>query len=124
MVGTQAPRKYLAKVLSEEVRRIWSIVTWPSSLTDVIQRSCEMAKVKKKLTINAFHSTQSILPPIPSPRIGPIDEGSLLRKTDDIPEDPLIPSPPEFIITEDIQQVISYLNKQHQDKGKKHVSEP
>lgn len=84
----------------------------------------EMAKEKNKITINTFRATQSMLPPIPSPRIVHIDEGSPLRKPDNIPEEPLIPPPPKFTITENIQKIISDLKKQHQDKGKKHVSEP
>lgn len=87
-IGLQAPRKYPFKVLSEKERSIWSAVTWPSSLAYVLQRSLEMDKIKMKLTGDAFIATQSMLPPIPSPRIAPIDEGSLARKPNNILEDP------------------------------------
>lgn len=63
-----------------------------------------------------------MLPPIPSPRIVPIDEGSTLWKPDNISEEPLIPPPHEFKIFENIQQVIDDLKKQ--DKFKKPISEP
>lgn len=81
-----------------------------------------MAKAKTALTIKSFQDTQSMLPPIPSKRIAPIDEGSPLWKPDNIPEEPLIPPTPEFTIDENLQKVISVLNKQ-QDKGKKPISE-
>lgn len=76
IVRLQAPQKYPTKVLPEEERRIWSAITWPSSLVDVLQRSHEMDKIKTKLTVDGFIATQSMLPPIPSPRIVPLDEGS------------------------------------------------
>lgn len=65
-----------------------------------------------------------MLPPISSPWIVTIDEGSPLWKPDDIMKDPLIPPPPEFTIAEYIENVIFDLKKQIQDKGKKFVSEP
>lgn len=65
-----------------------------------------MAKVKTKLTINAFRSTQSMLPFISFPRIVCIDEGSSIWKPTDIPKEPLFPPPPRFIIYKSIQQVI------------------
>lgn len=58
----------------------------------------------------------------PSPKIAPVDEGSPLRKPDNIPKEPLILTPPTFSIDENMRQVISVLNKQ-QDKGKKRISE-
>lgn len=57
----------------------------------------------------------------PSPKIAPVDEGSPLRKPDNIPKEPLILTPPTFSIDENMRQVISVLNKQ-QDKGKKPIS--
>lgn len=102
VVGIQAPRKFPAKTLSEEERRIWSTITWASSLGDVLERSRELERVKTKLTIDAFLATQSMMHVIPSPRVVPIDEGSPLWKRDDIPEEPLIPPPPKFTIKENI----------------------
>ena len=57
VLGIQAPQKFPAKVLSEEEKRIWSAVTWPSSLAEVLHQRREMAKVKTKLTIDAFRTT-------------------------------------------------------------------
>lgn len=59
-----------------------------------------------------------MLPPFPSSRITPIDEGSPLRKPDDIPEEPLISSPPKFFIDENMQHVLSSLKKQKDKKQK------
>ncbi|CAH1446997.1 unnamed protein product [Lactuca virosa] len=91
VIGIPAPKKFPAKVLSEEEQRIWSAVSWPSTLPDVFQRSVQMAKAETKLTVDAFRATPSMLPPIPAPKIAPIDEGSPLRTLDDIPEEPLLP---------------------------------
>ena len=57
VIGLPASKEYLAKVLQEEENRIWSDVSWPSSFADVLQRSCEMAKLKTKLTGDAFRAT-------------------------------------------------------------------
>lgn len=46
VIGIQAPRKLPTKVLSEKERRIWSAVTWPSSMVAVLRRSRELARVK------------------------------------------------------------------------------
>lgn len=81
-----------------------------------------MAKAKTKLTIDIFRPTRLILHLIPSLRIVPILEGSPVRKPNNIPEEPLIPSPPEFNVAENIQQVIDDLKKQ--DKGNKPILEP
>ena len=78
-----------------------------------------MAKVKTKLTVDAFRATLSMLPPIPALRIALIDEGSPLWIPDDIPEEPLQSSPPKLTIDENIQHIISVLK----DKGKKPISE-
>lgn len=66
-----------------------------------------MAKIKTKLTIDAFRATQSMPPSIPGPRIVPIDEGSPIKKSDELPEEPLIPPILELIITQSDQQIIS-----------------
>ena len=63
-----------------------------------------------------------MLPPIPAPRIAPIDEGSPLWKPYDIPEEPLPSSPPRFIIDENMQTILSALHQQ-KDKGKKPITE-
>lgn len=83
-----------------------------------------MVKLKMKLTIDVFQVKQTMLPSIPAPIIVPTDEGSLIRKPDDLPEGPLVTPPPEFIITETRQQVITDLNEPPQDKGKKISTEP
>lgn len=59
-----------------------------------------------------------MLPLFPSSRITPIDESSPLRKPDDIPEEPLISSPPKFVIDENMQHVLSSLKKQKDKKQK------
>lgn len=66
-----------------------------------------MAKLKTKLTINAFWATQSLLPPIHALRIAEIDEGFPTQKQDDIPEEPLIPPPSEIFVTESGREIIS-----------------
>ena len=63
-----------------------------------------------------------MLPPVPSPKIAPVDEGYPLQKPGNIPEEQLIPPTPEFIIDENMQHVISVLTKQ-QYKDKKPISE-
>ncbi|CAH1421113.1 unnamed protein product [Lactuca virosa] len=81
-----------------------------------------MEKLKTKLTVGTFQATQSMLPPIPAPKIVQIDEGSPSRKPDDLPKEPLIPPPSELFITESDQQIISSfygMSKTPQDKGKK-----
>lgn len=85
VVGIQAPRKFSKKILSKEEKRIWFASTWPSSLTNVLQRSREMDQKNTSLKIEAFRATQSMSPPIPSPRKVPIDEGSPFRKPENIP---------------------------------------
>lgn len=42
IIGIQAPRKFSDKILSEEEQRIWYVVSWPSSLADVLWRSHEV----------------------------------------------------------------------------------
>lgn len=79
-----------------------------------------MAKAKIKLMVDAFRAISSMLPPIPAPKIVPIDEGSPLRTPDDIPEEPLQTSAPEFTIDENMKHIISALSK---DKGKKPITE-
>lgn len=106
--------------MTEEEQRIWSAVSWPSTLPDVLRRSIKMAKAKTKLTVDTIRATSSMLPPIPAPRITPIDEGSPLRKPDDIPGEPLPSSPPKFTIDENMQHIILVINK---DKGKKPISD-
>lgn len=54
VIGIQALRKFPAKILSEEEQMIWSAVSWPSCLADVLKLSREMAKAKNELTIEAF----------------------------------------------------------------------
>lgn len=54
IIGIPTPRKFPTKVLSEEEQRIWSAVSCPSSLADVLQRNYEVAKAKTKVTMDAF----------------------------------------------------------------------
>lgn len=70
-----------------------------------------MQKIKTKLTIDAFLAIQFMLPPIPSPRIVQIDEGSPALKGDDLLEESLVPPSLEFIIIEPGQQLIFDLNE-------------
>lgn len=51
-------------------------------------------------------------PPIPAPRIVQIDEGSPIRKPNEIPEEPLIPSPHELFIIDSGQRSISSISSQ------------
>lgn len=83
VVGLQVYREYPGKALSKEEKWIWFVVSCPSSLAYVLQRSLEMAKLKTKLTIDTFRATQSIVPPILAPRIVPIIEGSPTQKPDE-----------------------------------------
>ena len=76
VIGIPTPRRFPAKVLTKEKQRIWSAVSWPSSLPDVLQRGIQIAKAKTFLTAQAFHATPSMLPPILEPKISRIDEGS------------------------------------------------
>ena len=48
VVGLQAPRKFLTKAMMEKEQRLWSAVSWPSTLADVLQRTIEEAKAKTK----------------------------------------------------------------------------
>ena len=105
-----------AKVLTDEEQIIWSTISWPCTVAKVLHKSIEMAKVKSKLTTDAFEAITLMLPPIPAQKIVAIDEGSPLRNPDDIPEEPLPTSPPKFVIDENMQQVLSILNKK-QDNG-------
>lgn len=114
VVGLQASREYPVKVLSEKEKRIWSVVSWPSSMEDVLQRSCEMEKINTKLIVYAFRAAQSMLPLILTLRIVLIDEGSPTWKPDDLPKESLITLPIEFIIFEMVQQVIIDLNEPSQ----------
>ena len=54
VIGLEAPRMLFPKVMTEEEKRIWSTVFWPSSLPDVLQRGIKMAKEKTFLTAQAF----------------------------------------------------------------------
>lgn len=81
-----------------------------------------MAKAKIQLTVDAVRATKSMLPLIPLPKIAPIDDGSLLPKPNDIPEEPLVSSPPKFSIHENMKHIHSVLNKP-QDKGNKPIAE-
>lgn len=83
-----------------------------------------MTKIKTKLTFDAFRATQFVLPPIPTLRIVQINEGSPTQKPADLREEPSITPPPEYIISETVQQVITNLNKPRQDREKKTDSEP
>lgn len=103
--------------MTVEEQRIWSAVSWPSSLPDVLQRIIKMAKAKTFLTVQAFRATPSMLPQTFSPpRIDTIDLGTPLRTPDDIPEEQLVTSTPKLVVDENIKHIISALNK---DKGKK-----
>ena len=45
-----APRKIFPKQMTEEEKRIWPAVSWPSSLPYVLQRGIQIAKAKSFLT--------------------------------------------------------------------------
>lgn len=62
-----------------------------------------------------------MLPPIPSSRIAPNDEGSPLWKPNNIADESLVPLPLKFYVEENMQHIISILKKQ-KDKGKKPIS--
>ena len=117
-----APKKFIAKVRMEEDERIWSTVSWPSTLSNVLQRSIQTAKAKIKLMVDAFRATPSMLLPIPTLKIASIDEVSPLRTPDDILEDPLQSSPLKFIVDENMMHVISVFNED-KDKGKKPITD-
>lgn len=99
----------------------WYSISWPSSLSEVFKRSQDMAKLKTKLSIDAFRATQSMLPQIPTLRMVQIDEASPTQKPDDIPEEPLIPRLSKIFITKSGRQIISSSFGKcdnPQDKGK------
>ena len=78
IIGLQAIREQyiISKILSEEDTTKWSLVSWPSSLSEAFKRSHAMEKLKTKLTFDAFRATHPMPSPIPAPRIVQIDEGS------------------------------------------------
>ena len=78
-------------------------------------QAVKMAKVKNLLTVQAFRATLSVPPPIPDPKIAPIDQGSPLRIPYDILEEPLPYPTPEFVIDKYMKLVITVLQR---DKGK------
>lgn len=123
ILGTQATKEQhvISKVLFEEDKMKRSSVSWPSSLFEAFKRSRDVEKLRTKLTIDAFRSTYPMPPPILSPRIVHIDEGSPTRKPEQIPEEPLVPPLSKLIITQSGQQLISSITSQNvpsKDKGK------
>ena len=60
VLGVEAPKKIFPKVLSEKEKRIWSAISWPTSLTDAFQKVVQMAKAKSLLTAQAFRATPSM----------------------------------------------------------------
>lgn len=78
------------RIIPDEERHKWSTVSWPSNLADAFKRSMEMAKLKTKLTIDAFRATQLMLPRIPTPRIELFDEGSPIKRSYDLPNQSMI----------------------------------
>ncbi|CAH1450203.1 unnamed protein product [Lactuca virosa] len=90
-------------------------------LVEIFKQCSEIARAKTNITIDAFIATQSIPPPIPTLRIEHVDKGTLMKKTDDLPEQPLIPPFLEVFITPIGQQIISSTttpNAPLKDKGK------
>lgn len=65
VLGLQAIMEQSVKPIYEVEKNKCSSVSWPSSLHEAFKRSREM----DKLTVDAFRATQSMLPPIPAPRI-------------------------------------------------------
>lgn len=121
VLGLQNRRKYPTKVLTEEEKRIWSAVSWPSTLDDVLHRSIEMAMVKIKLTVDAFWATPSMIPLIPSPKIAPTDVGSLPQILNDIPEETLPSSPLKYVIDDNLQHILSVLNKKKKQRKESYL---
>lgn len=54
VLGLQAIREKPVKVLLDAERLKWLSVTWPSTLAKTFKRCRDMAKIKTKLTIDAF----------------------------------------------------------------------
>lgn len=105
ILGLQAIREQPMKVLSDVEKLKWYSVTWPSSLAEMFRLSRDIEKIKTKQIVDAFRATESMLPPIPSPRIVQIEEGSPTEILDNLHDEPLI-HPFEFFITESGQQII------------------
>lgn len=112
VLGLQAIREPPKKVLSKVEKMKWSPISYPSSLYKTFNRSQDMEKVKTKLTIDAFRPTQMMPPSIPSLKIVQIDQGSPIRKPDEILDESLLPSPFELFVTEFGQQIISSISYQ------------
>lgn len=67
-------------------------------------------------------TTLSILHAIHSPKISPTDEGSPMMKHDDLPKEPLVSSPLEFYIDENMRLIVSALKSTSRQR-KKAISE-
>lgn len=76
----------------------------PSNLTDSFKHSMEMEKVKTKLIVDAFRATQPIPPPMYTPKMITINEGSPIEKDDSLPA-------PELVLP--ISEVIVALTARH-----------
>ena len=63
--------------MTAEQNKIWFASSWPSSLPDAFWMGIQMAKAKSFLTAQAFRSMPSMQPPIPEPKIAPIDQDFL-----------------------------------------------
>lgn len=99
ILGLQAIREQpeISKVLSQEDKKKWSSISWPSS--EVIKKNRDKAKLKINLTIDVVQATQPLPPSIPALWIAQIKEGSPTRNPDEIHEEPLVPPPSELVIT-------------------------
>lgn len=54
VLGLQALRKFPAMVFMEEEQQIWSAISWPSTLAEVLNKSIEMDKAERELIVVAF----------------------------------------------------------------------
>lgn len=75
-------------------------------MVDSFKHSMEIAKAKTNLTIDDFRVTRLMLPPIPTPRIIRIDEGSPMQVDDGLPPQELILQILEVTVTRAAHQLI------------------
>ncbi|CAI9303792.1 unnamed protein product [Lactuca saligna] len=76
---------------------------------------------KSYIANDAYQASQPTPHPVPAPKIAPVDDDPPTTKLDDLPEEPLIYSPSELVITSIGQQVISstiLMDPHAKDKGK------
>ena len=71
VLGLQAPKMTIPKVITEEQKRISSAVSWPSSLPEVFEQTVKMAKAKSFLTTQPFQN-QKLLRSIKHLLSGPL----------------------------------------------------